>query len=786
MRALARVFMRDLVAYRAQFAAVTLLVVLGISLFAAVYTSFQNLKSSADYSYDRLLFGDAWFSVYQAPDTIVPFIKGLEGVAAVEGRVVQDVSLKLPFKVKDKVTCRIISMPSPLPQVNRIVIEQGSYPRTRYGGLIHEDFFFYYGLKIGDKLRVEVNGQEYDISIAGVIRTPEYLYPMKGQLDITPSTRNFAILFMPEDQAQQILGLTHSFNDISVRFLPGADSERVTKNIETILEPYGLLRTIPRRYQPSAMTIEMELMGLEQMAVMFPFLFLSVAGFTIYILLFRLVNQQKQQIGLFMALGIPARGIFLYYLSFALVVGLAGAVVGVLVGEVFSGGLTGLYADIYNLPYVEHVHHASVFAIAILLTWFALIAATYSAARMASKLPPAQAMRKEAPESARVMFSSLFTRLTSGASLISRMALRNLTRTKRRFLLTALGVSFAVLLLVVSLSFWDEVDFLMIRYFDQIQTFDLQVYFDRPLGLDAVDEIARLDGVEQAEPVLEFPCRYSHENKSVDSLAVALVPHSRLHRLHDKEDRPISVKENGIVLTETLRNALRVEAGDYITAKPLTANAEASLLKVIGFTDEMVGHAGYLTFRQAWSVLGQGEGYTSCMVAVKPDKRLAVKNYLADSPRVLYIQDQVFAKSDFKTYLKFFYTFLAFMLTFALVMGAAIVFNTTTINLWERKKEISILMVLGLSGAAIKRLVLLENTFIGVAGTAIGFPLGFWVSWLFANSYSTELMQLPFVIYPRTYVLTLFILLLLLWISQAIALRNLRHWDLVELIKERE
>lgn len=79
MRALARVFMRDLVAYRAQFAAVTLLVVLGISLFAAVYTSFQNLKSSADYSYDRLLFGDAWFSVYQAPDTIVPFIKGLEG-----------------------------------------------------------------------------------------------------------------------------------------------------------------------------------------------------------------------------------------------------------------------------------------------------------------------------------------------------------------------------------------------------------------------------------------------------------------------------------------------------------------------------------------------------------------------------------------------------------------------------------------------------------------------------------------------------------------------------------
>lgn len=786
MRALARVFTRDLAAYRAQFAAVVLLVVLGISLFAAVYTSFQNLRASADYSYDHLLFGDAWFSVYQAPDTIIPLIKNVNGVAAAEGRVIKDVSLKLPFEVKDKVTCRVISMPSFHPSVNQLLVEKGSYPRTRYSGLLHEDFFYYYGLRIGDTLQIEADGKEYDISISGVVRTPEYLYPMKGQLDMVPSTRNFAILFMPEDQAQQVLGGGRWYNDISVRFRPGADTEQVTKNIEKILEPYGLLRTIPRRYQPSAMTIEMELMGLQQMAVMFPFLFLSVAGFAIYVLLFRVINQQKQQIGLFMALGVTAGGIFAYYLSFALIVGLLGAILGVLVGQVFAGLLTAVYVDIYNLPYVRSVHHGSVFAIGILITWFALLTATYSAARMASKLPPAQAMRKEAPESARVAFSSLFTRLTSGTDLVSRIALRNLARSKRRFFLTALGVSFAVLLLIVSLSFWDEVDFMMMRYFDEIQAFDLQVYFDRPLGSDAIDEIAGLSGVNRAEPVFEFPCRYSHESKSIDSLAVALVPNSRLHQLYEGNGRPMSVRENGIILTETLRNALKLEVGDCVEAKPLTADAKASVLKVIGFTDEMVGHAGYLTFRQAWSVLDRGEGYTSCLVSVAADKRVAVKNYLADSPRVLYIQDQVFAKTDFKSYLKFFYTFLVFMLTFGLVMGTAIVFNTTTINLWERKKELSILMVLGLATSAIKKLVLLENTFVGLVGSIIGVPLGLWVAWLFANSYSTELMQLPFVIYPRTYILTFFVLFLQLWISQAIALRGLDSWDLVELIKERE
>ncbi len=786
MQALARVFLRDIAAYRAQFAAVVLLVVLGISLFAAVYTSFQNLKASADYSYDQLLFGDAWFSVYKAPDSIVPVIKNVEGVAAAEGRVIKDVSLKLPFEVKDKVTCRIISMPSAYPTVNRLLIEKGSYPRARYSGLLHEDFFYYYGLQTGDAVRIEVDGKEYDVSIAGVIRTTEYLYPMKGQLDMVPSTRNFAILFMPEDQAQEILGTGSFYNDISVRFRPGFDTEEVTKTIEKILEPYGLLRTIPRRYQPSAMTIEMELQGLQQMAVMFPFLFLSVAGFAIYMLLFRVITQQKQQIGLFMALGVTASGIFLYYLSFALVVGLVGAVLGVLVGQVFSGLLTAVYADIYNLPYVKYVHHGSVFAIGICLTWSALVISTYTAARMASRLPPAQAMRKEAPESARVAFSPLFTRLTSEADILTRIAVRNLVRSKRRFFLTALGISFAVLLLIVSLSFWDEVDFMMMRYFDEIQAFDLQVYFDRPLGPDAVDEIARLNGVSRAEPVFEFPCKYSHGNKSIDSLAVALMPNSRLHQLYDRNGRPLTVQEEGIILTEILRNALKLELGDYVEAKPLTADAQTSVLKVIGFADEMVGHAGYLTFRQAWKVLDQGEGYTSCLVSVAAEKRVPVKNYLADSPRVLYIQDQVFAKTDFKSYLKFFYTFLAFMLAFGLAMGTAIVFNTTTINLWERKKELSILMVLGLATSAIKRLILWENAFVGAAGAVIGVPLGLWVAWLFATSYSTELMQLPFVIYPRTYILTFLVVFLQLWMSQAIALRGLERWDLVETIKERE
>lgn len=786
MKGLSTVRWRDLFHYRSQFLAVGIVVLLGIALFSAVYISFQDLRYSVDYSYEELRFGDAWFSVYQAPQPIIDNIKRLPGVEAAEGRIIEDVSVKLPFQVKDKVTCRIISMPSPQPDVNRVLILDGSYPRERYSGLIHEDFYQYYGLNIGDQLRLEIQGKEHDVAISGSMRTTEYLYPMKDQMDMTPSTRNFAILYVPQEQVQDLLGFGSNFNDISVRFQPGTDEEALTEQIEHMLEPYGLLKTIPREYQPSAMTIEMEMMGLEQMAVMFPFLFLSVAGFTIYILLFRLVNQQKQQIGLFMALGVPARSIFLYYQGFALIIGLFGAIFGTLVGQLSSAGLTSIYADIFNIPFIVHRFSWSTFAVSILISWLALGIAAYTAARMASRIPPAQAMRQETPVAQTVNFSATILRLTRNLGLVARMAARNILRTGRRSLLTALGMSMAVLMLIVSLAFWDQVDFMMDRYFEEIQAFNLKVYFNQPLDIEAIKEIDRLPGVITAEPMLEIPCKFSHGSESIDSVTVSLPPGSKLHQLSNRQGEALPVREGGIILTETLRNKLQVTEGDYLETKPLLPDARSRSLQVVGFADELVGHAGYLTFNRAWQLLESGEGYNSCMLTVEPGFRAEVKSYLADSPRVLYIQDQVFARDDFQSYMKFFYAFLGFMLSFASIMGIAIVFNTTTINIWERKKELSLLKIMGLSSSVIKRMVVVENTAVGLLGAIIGFPLGTWISQAFTQSYSTEIMQLPFVIYPRTYILSLAAMLFMLWVSQAIALRQVEDWDLVEVLKERE
>ena len=59
-----------------------------------------------------------------------------------------------------------------------------------------------------------------------------------------------------------------------------------------------------------------EINGLKGVAQAFPFMFLSIAAVILYIMLKRLIEQQRGQIGILKALGYTNREIVLHYMSY--------------------------------------------------------------------------------------------------------------------------------------------------------------------------------------------------------------------------------------------------------------------------------------------------------------------------------------------------------------------------------------------------------------------------------------------------------------------------------------
>src|SRR5690606_7611961 len=128
----------------------------------------------------------------------------------------------------------------------------------------------------------------------------------------------------------------------------------------------------------------------------------------------------------------------------------------------------------------------------------AALAGAWSAVRGAVRLQPAEAMRAEAPAHFRPLSLERWG-LQRWLGAAQRMVLRNVERRPVRAFLSALGVGFAVAVLLIGFVMLDSIEFMMERQFTVIQREHVSVGFVRPVDPSAVREMARIPGVVAAE-----------------------------------------------------------------------------------------------------------------------------------------------------------------------------------------------------------------------------------------------------------------------------------------------
>ena len=132
----------------------------------------------------------------------------------------------------------------------------------------------------------------------------------------------------------------------------------------------------------------------------------------------------------------------------------------------------------------------------------------------------------------------------------------------------------------------------------------------------------------------------------------------------------------------------------------------------------------------------------------------------------------------------FFYIFIYFTLLFGASLGFASIFNTTTVNILERRREIATLRMLGYTTKEIAYTLLMETIFLGLIGILIGIPAGYLTAKMFFSSFQTELYYMPFVIYPRTYIFTAMVTFVIIVISLIPGIRYISRLEIEKVTKE--
>ena len=532
--------------------------------------------------------------------------------------------------------------------------------------------------------------------------------------------------------------------------------------------------------------MENELAQLESFGFMLPLVFLLVAAFILNVALTRALALQRAQIAALKALGYGNLAIGWHYLKWALVIGAMGVVIGLGAGAWLGHLIIGLYNQFFRFPQLLFSVPFSVVIGATALTLFAAAAGAFNAVRRAVRVPPAEAMRPEAPAGYRrsVFETPLISRHLGAAG---RMVLRNVTRHPLRSAASMFGIGFAVAILMIGFVFSDAIDRLIETQFFLAERQDVTVGFVEPRADDARHALARLPGVVSVEPQRSVAVRVRSGHHQRYLSLTGVPPEPRFKLIVDRDGKALRMPASGVVLSQILGDVLGVALGDTVTVEVLEGARPVRQVEVSGLVDDTMGLAMYMDLAAVHRMMREGEVASGALLLIDPAQQAALSRALKLLPAV--------AGAGFKRAVlqSFRETMSANMnlsilinLIFAGVIACGVVYNAARVSLSERSRELASLRVLGFTRAEISFILLGELALLTLAALPVGAILGYGLSVLIVGTVQSEVYRFPLYV-SRQAVAWSFLGIIAAAVGSALVVRRqLDTLDLVAVLKVRE
>ena len=806
---------RDLLRQRWQILAVVIVTLLGTCLFTASYLAYQDLRDSYHAIQVDTHLADLTLDMTAVTAGQAAQVARLPGVAVAEQQLVLDLPVAFPPRGGTSaqqtgsglVTGRLIGIPlGHQPRLDQLVLTAGSLPTRPDEVVLERHLASHFGLRPGASLAIALPGERVTVRVAGIGVSAEYLWVARSRQDVLPSPAEFGVIFAPRPLLTQLGMAAHAaagmsqtsswlaplrlatLPDTGNRLLydlrPGANSAQVLAQVRAIVGPGAVLDATPRADLVGVQLLQLDVDGFQEMAVLFPLLFLIVGGFIVAALLHRQVDQEQAIIGAMRALGLRERMVIRHYLAVGAVIGLLGALLGSVAGILLGNAIASYYAGDLNIPAVAtHVDWLVVLSGAV-LGLAAPILASLAPARRAARLDPAVAMRP-APLGA----GGLHLRSTAWVRRLPlwlRLPLRDIGRHPFRAMATMLGVSAALVLIVSTAGMLDSMTRGTDLTFNQARRYDLRADFFAPRPAAAVRrQVGAIPGVRTVETLISLPVQLRHAGRTYDTVLQGLPAPSPLLAVLDASGHALQPETGEAVLSRAVASSLHVGTGESVQVW-LLPRGRTLTLRIGALSDELIGNALTLSAQAAARASGLADGITTVLVTTDPGRRAQVQAGLEHLAGVARVTDQRVTKAQVTDLLSLFDAFIGVMMLFGAALAAAILFNTASISVLERRRELATMRALGLRMGRLAWMVTVENGLLALGGLVVGFPCALLCLWAFVHLYSSDLFSMPFWLYPRTVGLTCVGVLLGVLISQGPALRGVARMNVAEAAKARE
>ena len=737
---------RDLRRRWLQVLAIALIIALGTGTYSGLISTSPWRQESNDASYAALNMYDLRLSMtegsYLNGDDLLQALAGIDDAAWITG---VEPRLLLQTLVDVSTESQTIIIPGLLigssfadseQPINDVYITAGRgltpTDRTAPVAVLEHKFAAYYALPPEGELRL--SGDE-TLRYVGTGLAPEYFMVFTEEGGMMAEA-NFAAVFVSLETAQMFDDKPGMINDVLFTLTPDADPAIVQSELETAIDGIASVGVsfMEPTDDPAYNMLYEDIEQDEQFWRWMAYVFLIGAVFGAFNLSTRLVESQRREIGIQMALGLPSYRIAIRPLLVALQIAVLGVIFGLVIGLLVGRAFGNLLQEMIPLPVFLMPFQSRTFLEAAGLGIALPLLATLIPVIRALRVEPVDAIKTGHLVAKGGGLAPLLPRRMLSGKVLTQMPLRNLLLAPRRTLLTLLGIAAAIALLMLIMGMLDSMDATLDQARSELlqanpQRLTVELNFFYPVQSPIVTNVSQSSVVGAAEPALQIGGYLTYGETTIETLLELVNMESTLWR-PSISSGAYPGEQPGLLLSERAAHDLGVRPGDTITLRHprrtglfsydwvetevLVSGTHPLPLRFQTYMDlrhaDMMGLSGIINEIQVIPATG-----------VTQDE---VKQRLFEQFGVASVQPVSAIIRVFEELIGEFVSIFSVMQVAAVVLALLIAYNSTSINLDERAREMATMFAYGVTVRTALRVATVENLLTSILGTVVGCGVG--------------------------------------------------------------
>ena len=672
--------------------------------------------------------------------------------------------------------------------VEQVAVKEGRRPDDGAPGVVLDwHVAQYYDLPTPGRLRLAGIGT---VPYTGLGVSPQH-FLVVDEAGISGAESGLAIVYAPLALAQRAAGRPGEVNQLLVRGTGATGEQQLERDVRAALArelPGVGITTTVGSDEPVTRIMYRDARNDQKIYTAFAILLLAGAGLAAFNLVSRVVEAQRREIGVGMALGAEPRTLAGRPLAFGLQIGLLGALLAIPLGIGLAELIKDLFRTYLPLPAYASVFPWSRFAVG----WGIGVAIPLAAAALpvwrAVRVAPVDAIRTGHRAARGAGAAGALRRLRLPGRSLTQLPLRNLARTPRRTIMTVVGLGAVITAVVAMLGMVDALGDLADRREAEL----LRSAPDRltvtltdvaPSGGAVVRSVARAPGVAQAVPGVTVGVQIASGDEQLDGALTLVDPGSPVWRPTAQEGR---LGAGGIALAEKAAADLRVDVGDTVRVRHPARTATGITLTTTTMRVDAI-HADPLrplVYADARTAPRLGLAGLATTVTVVPDQDAApgtVERALFGRPGIASVRPVRAEAATLRTAVEEFGGAIRIVGIITLGLAVLVAFTSTSVAFDERRREFATMFASGLPPRTGLRVATIESVLCGIAGTAVGVGIGLlvagWVVHVLLPDTFPELSART-VLTTQTVAATLLVGVLATAVAPLLTYRRMRRMDL--------